>query len=379
MKIIILVRILWTAGAQKIAIREAKELTRMGNDVELVFLKGKRLREYDELLNGLKYAVLSETGDSLLSPVYDFITRKFAPDRGSESRVDYNLIRKFPKYLKGKDVDYLICHDQFSGLAGYYAHRKYGISYSVFIHERVSTPKVRFLGRIWLHYEYKVLKNAKAVFAVTEKVAETVNDLYGIPAVPNYPGMDIIRETRFEEKENAIIAVAFWDYGRRPETYLDVIEKLNDFTLYFVGNFRIEELEKMTLREIEKRGLERRVLMRKGVKESSLIELYQRSKFSIRFGFGEYGLGTSTVESVQNCVPLIINSDLGTSDLIRNFSAGLVMDSLDPSAIAEFISKNNNAEAYGLLQTNVKRISEFFSWRKHAENILVPVMEGRDK
>ena len=47
MKIIILVRIFWTAGAQKIAIKEARELQSMGHDVELIFLRGRKLPEYD--------------------------------------------------------------------------------------------------------------------------------------------------------------------------------------------------------------------------------------------------------------------------------------------------------------------------------------------
>ena len=379
MKIIILVRVLWTAGAQKIAVREARELAAIGNDVELVFLRGRKLKEYEGILRDVKYEIVSETGNSIFSPIYDYVTRKFLPDRGSESRVDYNLIRAFPKYLKGKEVDYLICHDQFSGLAGYYAHRKYGIDYSVFIHERVTVPRVRFLGRIWQHYEYKVLKNAKAVFAVTEKVAKTVKDLYGISAVPNYPGMDIIRETKFEEKENSIIAVAMWDYGRKPEVYLDMIGNVNDFTLYFAGNFRIKELEDKFVQEVKNRNLEGKVLLKKGLEESELVDLYQRSKFSVRFGFGEYGLGTSVVESIQNCVPVIINSDLGTSDLVRNFSAGLVMDHLEPITVAKFIFKNNNAESYGSLQTNVKKMSKAFSWRKHAEGLLTPVRKGENK
>ena len=375
MKIIILVRILWTAGAQKIAIREARELKAMGHDVELVFLKGKMTKEYEEILQDIKYEIVSETGDSIFSPIYNYVTRKFAPERGPESRVDYNLIRAFPKYLNGKKVDYLICHDQFSGLAGYYVHRKYGTKYSVFIHEGVAVPTVPVLGKIWQHYEYKVLKNAKAIFAVTDKVAKTVRDVYDIPAIPNYPGMDVLRETKFEDKDNSIIAVAFWDYGRKPEIYLDVIEKLDDFTLYFVGNFRIREQEDKFREEIKKRGLENRVVMKKNLMESELIELYQRSKFSVRFGFGEYGPAMSVVESIQNCVPVIINSDLGTSGLVRNFSAGLVMDCLEPTTVAKFISKNNNAESYSLFQSNIKKMSKAFSWRKHAENLLGPLME----
>ena len=213
MKIIILVRILWTAGAQKIAIKEAMELQSMGNDVELIFLRGKKLPEYEEMLDEINYKIISETGYSILSPLYQYVTHKFTPDRGSESRVDYNLIRKFPEYVRNKDVDYIICHDQLAGLAGYYSYKKFGIKYSVFVHERLTPNHDSILGRLWYHYEHNILKNAVKVFTITDKVAKTVEEIQNIEAVVNYPGMDINKITEFSKKENGLIAVSMWDYG----------------------------------------------------------------------------------------------------------------------------------------------------------------------
>ena len=90
----------------------------------------------------------------------------------------------------------------------------------------------------------------------------------------NYPGMDINKITEFNKKENALIAVSLWDYGRKPELYLDVIEKIPNFVLYFVGNFRIKELEEKFEDEIIKRKLENKVIMKQGVKESDFILLF---------------------------------------------------------------------------------------------------------
>jgi len=376
MKIVILVRILWTAGAQKIAIREARELQSMGNEVELIFLRGKGLPEYDELLKGINYRIISETGDSLFSPLYQYITHKFMPDRGVESRVDYNLIRKFPKYIKDEKVDYIICHDQIAGLAGYYAFKKFGIKYSVFIHERVSFNN-SILGKLWHNYEHKVLKNAATVFSVTEKVAETVEKIHNVKSIANYPGMDLQKMTEFSKKENALIAVSMWDYGRKPELYLDIIEKMSDFTLYFVGNFRIKELENKFKDEIKKRKLGKKVIMKQGITESELIDLYQKSKFVIRFGFGEYGPGMTTIEAIQNCDPLVINSDLGTAELVNRYSCGIVLDSINIDSIKKFIDENNNENTYRSLQNNIIKLSHNYSWRKHAERLLIPFNDSK--
>ena len=122
MRIVILVRILWTAGAQKIAIQEAKELKRMGEDVTLVFLRrANRLSGYDDILEDVDYKILSDGKTSLFTTFYNYITRLFMPDRAGEGRIDLDLIRRFPKFAKELGANYVICHDQWAGLAGYYA------------------------------------------------------------------------------------------------------------------------------------------------------------------------------------------------------------------------------------------------------------------
>lgn len=373
LKIIILLRILWTAGAQKIAIREARELSLMGHDVEVVFLRGKDLPEFGDILSGINYTILSETGTSWISPIYDYISRKFAPGRGTESRVDYNLIRSFPHYLKDKNIDYIICHDALAGLAGYYAFKKYAIRYSVFIHERVSLSRLPLLGKIWYRYEHQVLSNAVAVFSVTAKVGNSVKDLHKVNTTPNYPGMDINSVTPFKKKENAIIAVSFWDHGRKPEIYLDIIKIIPNFTLYFVGNFRMEEVEQRFYKEIKERDLEEKVVIKKGVRESELIDLYQKSKFSLRFGFGEFGPSMGAIESIQNCVPPIINDDLGVSDLVKRYSCGLVLSKMDNFEIKKFINKYNDVVLYDDLQNKTLNLSRDYSWKNHAELLLKPL------
>jgi glycosyltransferase involved in cell wall biosynthesis len=375
MKIIILVRILWTAGAQKIAIKEARELQSMGNDVELIFLRGKKLPEYEEMLDGINYKIISETGNSILSPLYQYVTNKFTPDRRSESRVDYNLIRKFPEYVKNKDVDYIICHDQLAGLAGYYSHKKFGIKYSVFVHEKLTPNHDSILGPLWHHYEHNILKNAVKVFTITDKVAKTVEEIQNIRAVVNYPGMDINKITEFSKKENGLIAVSMWDYGRKPELYLDIIENIPEFILYLVGNFRIKELENLVKKEIKKRNLEQKVIMKQGIKESELIEMYQKCKFVIRFGFGEYGLGSAAMEAMQNCDPIIINSDLGTAELVNKYSCGIVLDDINSDNIKKFINEDNNINSYEKLQGNIIKLSKDYTWKKHSEKLLAPLMK----
>ena len=101
MKIVILVRILWSAGAQKIAINEAIELKRQGHDVDLIFLRREKTwKVYEDLLLKINYRVISEGKSSIFSGFYSFITGLFLPDRKGEGRIDYDLLKKFPKFIE---------------------------------------------------------------------------------------------------------------------------------------------------------------------------------------------------------------------------------------------------------------------------------------
>lgn len=371
MKIVILVRILWTAGAPKKAIREAKELTKMGHKVELIFLKAsKRLKAYDDLLTGINCRIITDHNNSILVPLYDYITGLFLPDRKGEGRVDYNLIRKFPRYIANDLPDLVICHDQYSGFAGYYANKKFGIPYIVLMHERVDSDNTGILMKIADHFVKKILVNACMVIASTDKIARTIKNKYQITCEINYQGFDKFAFKKYAEKENSVIAVSMWDSGRNPIIYLDIIEKLNKFRLLMVGNWRSEELFENFKEEIRKRDLVDRVLIFRDIPEDELNDLYARSKFVIRFGFGEFGESHAFFEGLQMGLPIIMNSDLGSSDIAKKYNVGLVLEKIEISSILEFLKQADNLEAYTKMQNNILRLVSEFSWNSHAKKLL---------
>lgn len=369
MKITILVRILWTAGAQKLAISEARELVKMGHEVSLIFLRGSHLSGYDDILQGLRYSVVSADGKSTLSPVFSLITRLFAPARGDESRVDYDLIRRFPRLIEKDKPDLIVCHDHWAGLGGYLAFRKLGVPYSVYYHERVPSYGVPLLGALAIHYETMVLQNAHKVFAVTEKVAASLLENRGVNAVANYFGMDKSYSTNYSAKEQALISTSMWDAGRQPWRYLEILEVLPDFHLYLVGRWRQNGPRKYFHDEVQRKDLTKRVTVAEGVSEEVLHQYYAKSKFYVRFGYREFGCG-STPEAVQHSVPPVINKDFGTSGLIEEYSAGCVLTEPDPIAAARFISEHDNPAAYGTLQANLARLSADYTIRKHCELLI---------
>lgn len=118
MRIVILVRILWTGGAQKIAIKETENLQKCGHNVRLVFLRETESRKFlHDSLNIVNWEIYSRTGGK--NPLYSLITAHFSPDRKGEGTVDYDLITNFAKHFSRDDADYVLCLDQFAGIAGY--------------------------------------------------------------------------------------------------------------------------------------------------------------------------------------------------------------------------------------------------------------------
>jgi glycosyltransferase involved in cell wall biosynthesis len=371
MKIIIIVRILWTAGAPKKAIREAKELSKLGHNVKLIFLrKATTLSGYEDLLEGINFRIITEHNHSPLVPIYDYLTGKFAPDRKGEGRLDYNLIRKLPHFVRNEYPDFVICHDQYSGLGGYYIKKKLGVRYSVLLHERVDSKSNGILHRLANHYERRTLINASCIIASSHKIAISLFQKYNMDCSVNYQGLDLSNFKRYESKEDALVAVSMWDIGRKPMIYLDIIKKLPNFKLFLIGNWRDKTLRNTFVEEISRRNLVGRVVLASGIDENKLNDFYDRSKFVIRFGFGEYGESHAVFEGLQRGLPVIINRDLGSSELIDKYKVGIVTDDLTPENIAAKIQKLDTEETYVRIQENILKAAKDLMWSTHARNLI---------
>ena len=125
--------------------------------------------------------------------------------------------------------------------------------------------------------------------------------------------------------------------------------------------------------KIKDMGLQQRIALREGVSEGELLNLYQKSKFLLRFGFGEYGPAMAVIEAMQNTLPVIINDELGISDLIREYGAGAVLSGTGASEVKGAIRAFDNPKSYKKLQANIERLREIYSWKAHVVKLLSPL------
>lgn len=367
MKIVILVRILWSAGAQKIAINETKELKKRGHDVDLIFLRrGKTWKVYEDLLSGSGYKVISEGKSSIFTGLYSFITGLFMPDRRGEGRIDYDLLRKFPKFIAESSPDKIICHDEWAGIAGYAARKKLGIPYEVFIHERLGVLDVPILGKFAERYRKRVLVNASRLYSVTEKISRDTLDRFGILSIPNPPGFEELANVNICKKIDRIVSVSMWDTGRNPFFFIELEKALINYEILLLGNWRTQNYYDLFTKSFPKNT---RIVVKTNISEEEKRLLIGESKFLVRFGNNEFGLATAVIESISYGTPVIINRSLGTAEIIEKYEAGYVLDSTDPKVVATIISENTE-QKYEQLLENVSSLRKSWTWKDHINKLL---------
>jgi len=366
-KIVILVRILWSAGAQKIAINEAIELKKQGHEVDLIFLRrGRTWKTYEELLAKTNYRVISEGTSSIFTNLYSFITGLFMKDRKGEGRIDYDLLRKFPKFIENSMPDKVICHDEWAGIAGYYAKKKMKIPYEVFLHERLGKLEVPIIGRMAERYRIRILKNATRVYSVTAKIANDTIQRFDINVIPDPPGFEFLGEPDLSQKLNRIVSVSMWDKGRNPFFFIELEKYIEDYEILLLGNWRDNDYYESFRKSIPGNS---KISIKMNISESEKTSLIRESKFLVRFGDMEFGLATAVIESISCGTPVIINTGLGTADMIKEHNAGFVLDSPDAKVVANIV-KNTDVKSYEQLLKNVCELRRIWTWKDHAEKLL---------
>ena len=105
------------------------------------------------------------------------------------------------------------------------------------------------------------------------------------------------------------------------------------------------------------------------ISEKEKQSLISESKFLVRFGKMEFGLATAVIESISYGTPVIINSNLGTADIIKTFAAGYVLDSPDPNVVANIIL-GTSEQKYAELLEKVSILRKSWKWEDHVRKLL---------
>ena len=359
MRICIIVRILWPGGVQRIAFAEAEGLKKLNNEVDLVFIRAAKERLYD---SSIDYKILyeSDINNRFLARLFKKITLHYLPQRGEEATVDIDLIYKFEKTLKN-EYDIIYYFDEFASFFQKRKKRKY--KKVVLIHE-VSLFNKSLLVKL---IQRRAVKNSDLVLTNS---AENLGLLrkYGLTnAEEVYPGLRINSDVPgFDERENIAISVTMWDYGRRPEVFLEIAKRLKRGKIILAGSWTDATYFDKFKERIIFLGLGNTLFVTGGIEEEQLNDLYKKSKVALRFGYSEKGPGMGSLESISWGIPLIINSGIGIKEVVKNESNGYIIDEMEFDYAVQLIeSLFEDSEMWTNISKNNIRLAEALSWDKH--------------
>jgi len=342
----IAVRLLWNSGSPKHAIEEAR------NTGWKLYIYRDAGGNYD--LSNVNYVILRQKNEKgFFTPIFEYITSLYAPQRGKDATVDLDLILKAARIIKG----FTYFHDQFAGMTGYLRKLLYGEDYAIYLSETALTKKELkyFLPKM---VDEIVLKNAKLIITNSYWNKNILEDL-GYSSEVLYPGCYPLEKVG-EVRQRLVLAVSTWDSGRHPELYGEMAKQVKG-KFIMAGHWA----RKDTMNEfMSKYG--KYVEVTGKISEKELNELYSKASVLVRFGFDERGPGMGVIEAMGYGVPVVVNEGLGGKELVKQGENGFVVKDVD-----EAVDRINEIlENPYRFSKNAWETSKQLSWENHTKKLI---------
>ncbi len=363
MKIAIIVRILWPGGVQRIAFAEAEGLSKLGNEVDLIFIRATDRFIYSSKVN---YRIMydSSINKRFLGKILKKITLHYSPQRGEDATVDIDLIYKTEHKLN-KKYDIIYYFDEFAAFFQNYNKKKFGNKTAVLIFE-VALMEGSYLSK---YIQRRAIKNADIVLTITNENLQSLEKAGVKNAYLIYPGL-VLNDNipKFDERENIAISVTMWDSGRKPEVLIEIGKRIKNGKLIIAGSWADNNYFNNIKKMIVENNLQDKVIVTGQIDENSLIELYKKSKVSIRFGYNEKGPGMGSLEAISWGLPLIINEGIGIRDLIKDSINGYIVNETDYDKIAQLIDDLfTDKNKWSMISYNNIQLAKDLSWENHCK------------
>ena len=360
-RIAIVVRSLWAStGIAKVAIGEAISFVQLGYIVDLIFLRrlnGWNL--YGHLLDmakqaGVNVTVLSDgsgqNGKRFRKSFNYWITRPFSPLPNSDAAIDLISIIKCFFFLVKRDYHFVLFQDQFiaiNGLLIRFLHKK---GYYVYLHDAIGGHFASGIANFFrIHLvEGPVLAHANSVFTNSKVTSDSIKGIVPPERITiAYLGSAFqlrsdLNTNRYARNRNIILVLTTWEAGRSPEWYLEVARHLTIAKLLMVGKWKDSVLE-ASVKSLSKRfPYEGKVNIGGEVPEQDIEKYYQISSLYLRVGNSERGPGQGVMEALSCGLPVVVNSGLGSAEIVHKYDCGLVLrgenaSDMNPRNVAQLL------------------------------------------
>jgi glycosyltransferase involved in cell wall biosynthesis len=313
-------------GVTVLVSRVALALQAAGFETELVFIRSSPPMPGASEWNGPKRAWLrnrwAQASTLVGMPLMRSVFREsYTPDH-SPDPFSWFLAPAVDRWAD--KYDFVILGDETFGLFSQYLLRFSRIPFTVLVHEG-SNPSPMFLQGP----QRSMLRHAEFVVAMSPRIQSLLNGrVPGLATVCVTPTLPTQRPDL--ARTMAVLCDTRWTEGRDPSFLLDIMMIEKKATYILGGSFASSDLLRRFKDEAKERQLEGRLQFALNQSDTILNSLYATCGCAIRWSgtngrLYETGVGLLTLHALENGCPIVVDENLGGSDLITNGDSGLVV------------------------------------------------------
>jgi len=367
-------------GTERVVAHEARELHNRGHQVG-IFVPYARKGVFDEVIPD--EVAIESWG------------KRFPLPRIGAS---FNrLLHFWSGVSKFASFDVLIAHNQPAPYAAHKAWKNLRIPYVVYVHGPwrrlyprkidVSTgwaggAKSRILSATqdyWKRVDKASIVASSGVLANSRHTMKEVDALYGVSSTVCYPGVDVDVHTdviemveeaarRYEIDEYTILSIGRHVPQKKlewiPEILREVVDEIPRARFLITG--RPTGYTKTMLREAERRGVRRGLILAGEVTEKELLAFYRLCPVLCSVAVEEEFSLTPVEAMASGCVPLAWN-EAGPAETIENGVDGFLASPYDLTQMASMISTLlMDCKKRERMRRMAREKAATFSWDRHA-------------
>jgi glycosyltransferase involved in cell wall biosynthesis len=366
----------------KAGLEQALGLAKRGHQVYFVVQK-RNLDATAHLLGGLPQGINYLTLQSvpIVTRVLDFFTNSLRYVEGGVIDIDLGatLVSGWCMSKKTSKIrwDCLLSHSTLSPLQMfnlYSSHELKKVLYlfdmPIYIMMMIVNPKVKAaMVQFVRRFEESVIRKADIVLCATRGAALIWKKLFGVDSILLRFGCQP-PSTFFHTKRDYMISITSWEPQRNPLFLLDVMKALEktDLRLIVAGRWQDKSLYEQFKASVHKRGLQKRVIVARNLKDQDLTELYRKAACFIQPAEMST-LYKSALEVASQGVPIIAPFQ---SELWEMFESGAhgfkVIENNVESYVNAILRFGDEDVLHKMSYETWKRCSEY-SWSNHVAEL----------
>jgi glycosyltransferase involved in cell wall biosynthesis len=230
-----------------------------------------------------------------------------------------------------------------------------------------------FVKRFWTRIEQNIFPNLKAVFTVSEPIANYYSEKYGVPVhvLRNLPLRKNTEHTLALDKKIILYQGAI-NMNRGVEELVLSMKQIENATLMIIGDGDVFQDVQTLVLENE---LTEKVHLLGKVPFEQLDALTQTATIGVSLEKGDsmsyhYSLPNKVFDYIKNGIPVLASALPETTKLVNQYDLGKTIESTSPDEIAVSLRQllSNEQELLRFSQ-NCKKAHQSLNWEKEKEII----------